>query len=257
MEKFKEFISRNKKIVISIVIIIVIILLIASIIIYSTTRPTDEQEPTEEQPQVQEVENEEIPKAETEAETEIENSDIITSETVDTIAKDNQEQENQNLKNLKPTGSISGNNNNNSSNVNAGGNSSNGNTSKPSHTHTWIDHTATRQVWIPNMVTIDDYETKTIYGAQFYTVQADGSLLSNGPTYWFENGFTNDDLKDIMRNALVQNPQGIVNGICYAQYVNRSKTEKIKVGSHQEDHGHYENQSYVDYQYCSECSEKK
>ncbi len=250
MEKFKDFISQNKKILISIVIVIVIILLIASISIYFATRPTDEQEPAEQQNQVQEVEDEEIPKAEAE----IENSDIITSETEDTIAKDNQEQANENS---KPTDSTSGNNNNNSSNANAGGNSSNGNTSGPSHTHTWVDHTVTKQVWISNMVTIDDYETKTIYGAQFYTVQADGSLLSNGPTYWFENGFTNDNLKNIMRNALVQNPQGIVNGICYAQYVNRTKTEKIKVGSHQEDHGHYENQSYVDYQYCSECGEKK
>ena len=250
MEKFKEFISQNKKILISIVIVIAIILLIASISIYFATRPTDEQESAEQQNQVQEVEDEEIPKAEAE----IENSDIITSETEDTIAKDNQEQANENS---KPTDSTSGNNSNNSSNANAGGNSSNSNTSEPSHTHTWVDHTATKQVWISNMVTIDDYETKTIYGAQFYTVQADGSLLSNGPTYWFENGFTNDDLKDIMRNALVQNPQGIVNGICYAQYVNRTKTEKIKVGSHQEDHGHYENQSYVDYQYCSECGEKK
>lgn len=248
MEKFKEFISKNKKILISIMIVIVIILLIASISIYFATRPTDEQESAEQQSQVQEVEDEEILKAE------IENSDIITSETEDTIAKDNQGQANEIS---KPTDSASGNNNNNSSNANVAGNSSNGNTSEPPHTHTWVDHTATKQVWISNMVTIDDYEIKTIYGAQFYTVQADGSLLSNGPTYWFENGFTNDDLKDIMRNALVQNPQGIVNGICYAQYVNRTKTEKIKVGSHQEDHGHYENQSYVDYQYCSECGEKK
>lgn len=127
------------------------------------------------------------------------------------------------------------------------------------HTHNWANHTAVRQVWVSKMVTVDDYETKTIYGAQFYTVQPDGTMLSNGPVYWFENGFTMDDLKELMKNALKNSPgkDGIINGIDYSQYVNRTKTERVKVGSHQEDQGHYENQTYVDYQYCTVCGARK
>lgn len=48
--------------------------------------------------------------------------------------------------------------------------------SKPAHTHTWVNHTATRQVWVSNWVDVPDYETKTIYGGQLYTEQPDGTL---------------------------------------------------------------------------------
>lgn len=48
---------------------------------------------------------------------------------------------------------------------------------------------------------------------------------------------------------------GLYNGVNYSNYQNVSKTEKVKVGSHQEDQGHYE--EYVDYQYCSICGAKK
>ena len=90
------------------------------------------------------------------------------------------------------------------------------------------------------MVTVDDYETKTIKGARFYTYSGKNELgqptyTANGPTYWFENG--------------------LYNGVNYSNYQNVSKTEKVKVGSHQEDQGHYE--EYVDYQYCSICGAKK
>lgn len=127
------------------------------------------------------------------------------------------------------------------------------------HTHSWANHTAVRQVWVSKMVTVDDYETKTIYGAQFYTVQPDGTMLSNGPVYWIENGFTMDDLKELIKNALKNSPgkDGIINGVYYGNYVNRTKTERVKVGSHQEDQGHYENQTYVDYQYCTVCGARK
>ena len=118
--------------------------------------------------------------------------------------------------------------------------------SQPSHTHSWKSHTAQR--WVTNMVTVPDYEIKTINGARFYTLAEDGSFVANGPTYWFENGFTQDNLKDIIKNALKQNPQGIVNGVYYGNYQNVTKTESVQVGSHQEDHGYYE--TYVDYYYC-------
>ncbi|RGQ43362.1 hypothetical protein DWY99_02900 [[Clostridium] leptum] len=79
--------------------------------------------------------------------------------------------------------------------------------SASSHSHVWKDHIATKQVWVPNMVTVDDYETQTISGAQFYTFSGYNELgqptyTSDGPTYWFENGFTMDDLKEIIVEGL-------------------------------------------------------
>src|SRR5699024_6809165 len=66
------------------------------------------------------------------------------------------------------------------------------------HTHKWADYTAKKQVWVSKMVTVDDYETKTISGARFYTMSGDNTYVANGPTYWFENGFTQADLKAII-----------------------------------------------------------
>ena len=120
----------------------------------------------------------------------------------------------------------------------------------PSHKHVWKDHTSSKRVWISDVVEVPVYETKTIYGAQFYTEQPDGTFISNGPTYWFEDGFTIDDLKEIIRNALKNGHDGVVDGIYYGNYVNRTKTEKIQTGTKQEDQGHYETEYYVDYQYC-------
>ncbi len=138
----------------------------------------------------------------------------------------------------------------------AGGNS--GNASQPTHTHTWVDHTATKQVWVSNMVTVPDYETKTIYGARFYIPNGDGSYIAKGPTYWFEDGFTIDDLKEIIKNALKNaDENGLYNGVYYGNYQNVTKTEQVQVGSHQEDQGHYETQTYVDYQYCVVCGQHK
>lgn len=125
------------------------------------------------------------------------------------------------------------------------------------HTHSWKDHTATRQVWVENWVTVPDYETQTIYGARFYTPNGDGSYTANGPTYWFENGFTQDDLKAIIANALRNaDENGLYNGVYYGNYQNVSKTEQVQVGSHQEDQGWYETETYVDYQYC-DCGARK
>ena len=123
--------------------------------------------------------------------------------------------------------------------------------SAPAHEHSWQEHTAATKQWIPNIVTVDDYETKTIYGAQFYRVISDTEMIGDGPIYWFENGFTYDDLEAISYNALVNGDQGVIDGICYSQYVNVQKTKDIKVGSHEEDHGHYETSTKVDYYYCN------
>lgn len=129
----------------------------------------------------------------------------------------------------------------------SGGNAGSG--QAPAHTHTWKDHTATRQVWVSNMVTVPDYEAQTIQGAQLYTQHSDGQWYSDGAVYWFENGFTINDLAAIIRDKMVN--EGYI-----GNYVNRTKTEQVQVGSHQEDQGWYETETYVDYQYC-DCGERK
>ncbi len=132
-----------------------------------------------------------------------------------------------------------------------------GSGSSASHAHSWKNHTATRQVWVSNMVTVPDYEARTVYGARFYTMSGDGTYVANGPTYWFENGFTTADLQDIIRTGIKNaDENGLYNGVYYANYQNVSKTVQVQVGSHQEDQGHYETESYVDYQYCS-CGARK
>ena len=113
-----------------------------------------------------------------------------------------------------------------------------------SHSHAWRDHTATKQVWVPNVVTVPDYETRTIHGGQLYTKQPDGTWLSNGATYWFYTDADREAFKALIVD-MVRNEGYIGN------YVNRTKTERVQTGSHQEDQGHYETQTYVDYQYCS------
>lgn len=118
--------------------------------------------------------------------------------------------------------------------------------SKPAHTHTWVNHTATRQVWVSNWVDVPDYETKTIYGGQLYTEQPDGTWLSNGETYWF---YTDADF-EAFKNLIVEKMK--TEGYC-GNYVNRTKTEKVQVGSHKEDHGSYSTENYVDYVYCTSC----
>lgn len=118
--------------------------------------------------------------------------------------------------------------------------------SKPAHTHAWVNHTATRQVWVSNWVDVPDYETKTIYGGQLYTEQPDGTWLSNGETYWF---YTDADF-EAFKNLIVEKMK--TEGYC-GNYVNRTKTEKVQVGSHKEDHGSYSTETYVDYVYCTSC----
>lgn len=118
--------------------------------------------------------------------------------------------------------------------------------SKPAHTHTWVNHTATRQVWVSNWVDVPDYETKTIYGGQLYTEQPDGTWLSNGETYWF---YTDADF-EAFKNLIVEKMK--TEGYC-GNYVNRTKTEKVQIGSHKEDHGSYSTETYVDYVYCTSC----
>ncbi len=113
---------------------------------------------------------------------------------------------------------------------------------KPVHTHVWQNHYAQR--WVSNWVTVVDTPEQTVYGAQLYTEQADGTWISNGEIYWFENGYTMDDFKSMLADLIKNGYMG--------NYVNRTKT--IPAVTHEEDQGWYE--EYIDYQYCS-CGETR
>lgn len=149
-----------------------------------------------------------------------------------------------NYSNVENTNTSSTSNSSNDENTDdsTSSNSSNSNISleqesEPVHTHSWKDHTAQR--WVSNWVTVVDTPSQTITGAQLYTLHSDGNWYGDGEIYWFENGFTSDDFKDILK-AKIKNEGYIGN------YVNRYKT--IPAVTHEEDQGYYE--TYVDYQYC-------
>lgn len=149
--------------------------------------------------------------------------------------------------NGKPADKPSG-GNANASGSNTGNSGGSDKPSTPAHQHSWKQHTA--QKWVSNMVTVPDYETQKVYGARFYVpTGTPGQYIAKGPKYWFENGFTRDDLNAIIYNAMKNaDENGLYNGVDYSSYQNIEKTVQVQVGSHQEDHGHYE--TYVDYEYC-------
>lgn len=107
---------------------------------------------------------------------------------------------------------------------------------QPVHTHTWADHAATRKEWVANIVVVPDYETKK---AAMWHCSGCGADFEASKEVQEEHSL-NHLLKGEDENG----------------YMFESITT-IQVGSHEEDQGHYENVSYVDYQYCTECGEKK
>ena len=216
MNKAKEFLLKNKKVVIPIAVVLVLLIVVA---ICFGVRSCARKDAT----------------------------DLLTvAQTDNTNAS--AETNTATLEASQAGTTASGGNSSSSATPSGGGNSGNANTA--SHTHTWVNHTATKQVWVPKMVTVDDYETKKIPGGQLYTLHSDGNWYSDGETYWF---YTDADFQAF--KALIVNKMKN-EGYC-GNYVNRTKTEKTKVGSHQEDQGHYETKTYVDYQYCPICGQRK
>ena len=184
---------------------------------------------------------------ETSEEIESGNTEINTSQTENQSANNNNK-EAAGGENNNPQQSASGNQNT----QNASGSTNNSGNHTSAHYHTWVNHTT--QVWVPNIVTIVDQPEQIISGARFYTMDASGSYIANGPTYWIENGFTYDDLKAIIMEGLRNaDENGLYNGVYYGNYQNVTKT--IPAVTHQEDQGYYEER--VDYQYCSVCGQRK
>lgn len=133
-------------------------------------------------------------------------------------------------------GSNAGNSGSNGNGSSASGGSSSGSSSKPSapaHTHSWKDHTATKQVWVSNIVTVPDYETQQVFSHYLYVFSADG--------------YSTTDISAVKAHSVELAKQGLsTNYSNVPQYTEQT----VQVGSHTEDHGHYETQTYVDYQYC-------
>lgn len=105
--------------------------------------------------------------------------------------------------------------------------------SKPAHSHSWKDHIATKQVWIPNIVTVTDYTDQQV---------------PVGTRYIFaEDGFATTDTSVAEAHAVELIKQGYSGNYRMETIY---ETQRVPAGSHEEDHGHYETQTYVDYQYC-------
>lgn len=135
----------------------------------------------------------------------------------------------------KNAGSQSSSNGSSNSGSNNAGNSgsSSSQPSKPAHSHSWKDHIATKQVWIQNIVTVTDYTDQQV---------------PVGTRYIFaEDGFATTDSSVAKAHAVELIKQGY-----FGNYRMETvyETQRVPAGSHEEDHGRYETQTYVDYQYC-------
>lgn len=133
-------------------------------------------------------------------------------------------------------GSNAGNSGSNGNGSNTSSKPSGGSSSQPSapaHSHSWKDHTATKQVWVPNIVTVTDYADQQV---------------AVGTRYIFaEDGFVTTDSDTVEAHAVELIKQGYCGNFRMETIY---ETQRVPVGSHTEDHGHYETQTYVDYQYC-------
>lgn len=141
-----------------------------------------------------------------------------------------------NASNNGNSGSSAGNSGSNGNGSSASGGSSSGSSNKPSapaHTHSWKDHTATKQVWVSNIVTVPDYETQQVFSHYLYV--------------FFADGYSTTDINAVKAHSTELAKQGL-----FTNYSNvpQYTEQTVQVGSHTEDHGHYETQSYTDYQYC-------
>lgn len=111
--------------------------------------------------------------------------------------------------------------------------------SKPAHTHTWVNHTATRNVWVSNWVDVPDYGTQQVVV---------------GNTYIFSDGYSTTDISAAKAHARELIMAGKDSGY---QTKPIYENQTVQTGSHKEDHGSYTTESYVDYVYCSSCGARQ
>lgn len=111
--------------------------------------------------------------------------------------------------------------------------------SKPAHTHTWVNHTATRNVWVSNWVDVPDYGTQQVVV---------------GETYIFSDGYSTSDINSAKAHARELIMAGKDSGY---QTTPIYENQTVQTGSHKEDHGTWQTESYVDYVYCSSCGARQ
>ena len=112
--------------------------------------------------------------------------------------------------------------------------------SKPAHTHTWVNHTATRDVWVSNWVDVPDYGTQQV---------------AVGTKYIFAyDGYTTTDSNDAKWHSVALIKQGVPDNYRTETIY---ETQQVQIGSHKEDHGTNKTETYVDYVYCSSCGARQ
>lgn len=112
--------------------------------------------------------------------------------------------------------------------------------SKPAHTHNWVNHTATRNVWVSNWVDVPDYGTQQVaVGTKFIFAY---------------DGYTTTDINDAKAHAVALIKQGLPEN-----YRNETiyENQTVQTGSHKEDRGTWKTETYVDYVYCSSCGARQ
>lgn len=111
--------------------------------------------------------------------------------------------------------------------------------SKPAHTHTWVNHTATRNVWVSNWVDVPDYGTQQVVV---------------GNTYIFSDGYSTTDINAAKAHG---RELAMAGKDCGYQTKPVYENQTVQTGSHKEDHGTWQTESYVDYVYCSSCGARQ
>lgn len=111
--------------------------------------------------------------------------------------------------------------------------------SKPAHTHTWVNHTATRNVWVSNWVDVPDYGTQQVVV---------------GNTYIFSDGYSNTDINAAKAHG---RELAMAGKDCGYQTKPVYENQTVQTGSHKEDRGTWQTESYVDYVYCSSCGARQ
>lgn len=112
--------------------------------------------------------------------------------------------------------------------------------SKPAHTHTWVNHTATRNVWVSNWVDVPDYGTQQVaVGTKYIFAYDDYTTTDTNDAKWHSIALIKQGLPDNLRTETIY------------------ETQQVQTGSHKEDHGTWQTETYVDYVYCSSCGARQ
>ena len=103
-----------------------------------------------------------------------------------------------------------------------------------------MNHTATRQVWVSNWVDVPDYGTKQVAVGTKYIFSYDGYTTTNDA--------------DAEAHAVALIKQGVPDNYRMETIY---ETQQVQTGSHKEDHGTWQTETYVDYVYCSSCGARQ